>query len=191
MGMTRAEWRESGFTKFVVGIDPGSITVGMALIGWPGCEYVTSTDIPVAVHMTGPQKMLDAFDEVLQKWLTPPGEGYPVYPMGLAAIEKTVSPSAALGMINPTSVINTAYVEGLLSGFVNEWCEYHVPLVRVAPAGFGASWYCSYPPELVSDSERRIKGWRTRHAGRGRLCHQRSAYDVAVIAARTNRKQLT
>jgi len=179
--------------RCLIAFDPGAKTVGVCEISLPGREYVRSADVAVPVLHTTGQPLVTAVDMLITEWMCEgvPRVGCPdVDRVLMFAVEETVRPrgwdseTGRSGLVNPGPVVRTAYVEGLISAWCHYWNPvYAIPVVRVHPTGFGRGYYLEYPPGLVSASEQRADNWRHRRAGRGKLRHQRSAYDIAQAAA--------
>ena len=55
-------------------------------------------------------------------------------------------------------------------------------VVLIPPCGNGSQEYQLYPEQLVTARERDRMGWEFRRAGKGKLSHARSAWDVAETA---------
>lgn len=98
-----------------------------------------------------------------------------VHAVDLVAVESVVAPNPHVNRrngkatTNPTGALGAAMVYGAI---LRDWPA----AVIVAPAGNGSLPLSAYPPELVSDQERR-RGLN--RIGDGKLRHVRSAYDVA------------
>ena len=88
---------------------------------------------------------------------------------------------------NPEPIIATAVVMGIALAVgleeLGRRSTYQIPV-----GGNGSGAFVSYPRTLVSNRERTQKDWQLKAAGKGELCHERSAYDVAVQTVRTIRR---
>lgn len=178
-----------------IGIDPGAKTVGLAL--FTGREWQAGADIDVDIgggpvidaRDDGTQVLLRAVCDQMSTWSAAHREAGAVE---MIAIEQTIAPQShhygRRQLINVAPVIATAFVEGVLIGRLPTSLPHYPLIVRVAPAHFGHRQYSTYPPALISNSERRApKFSRSNYAGQGKLRHQRAAHDIALRAL-TDRK---
>ena len=169
----------------VLGIDPGATATGFAILDerhrrrCPWSITVTRPDGPL---LPVPKSYLDdvvatavtaASTELGFRYDVPEG------PVELVAIEGIKRPEwrvrGKVKPLDPTAILATAIVFGALYG--RAW---PMPIAVVPPGRNGSAPFGVYPPELVSDAERRPGDWQLRAAGKGKLAHERSAWDVAL-----------
>lgn len=172
----------------VLGVDPGAVDTGLVLVdtsdthnGQP--SLLGSWTINRAgrgkdggLLPVNPEYLAEVLDHVqaLIDSNSPPR---------LVGVEGVKRPNWHAGgaAANPEAILATAVVFGAVLG--------HLPtnrgltFVEIPPGKNGSGALVSYPPALVSDSERRRPSWRLSAAGAGKLRHERSAYDVARAAA--------
>ena len=177
--------------ELCVGVDPGAKHIGMVCVDCVTHHLYDSTDLrvprlltgqkftPWAAEAEGLDKLAKDFGNVLQTWSRAYGR------IVLAAVEATVNPGWAHGHSVATApVMRTAFVEGLLLGWMFARNVDHTVHVRVPPAKYGQKEYGTYPPVLVSEREKVGEYWGERTAGKGKFCHRRAAYDMALTAIR-------
>jgi hypothetical protein len=160
----------------VLGIDPGAKFTGLCLID--GREVIShSTICGKGITRRGYAR------EVIQ-------EAFAMLDLraarvDLIAVEDVVKPSwyinGKASPMDPETLIGVSHILGAV-----ESTDWDPPLALVRPGGNGSRPFGAYPEELVSDNERRAARWQLKPAGKGKLCHARSGYDVARAAATRN-----
>lgn len=170
----------------ILGIDPGARETGVAVVDFgdrrAGPRLVISTTVrstaPTAVYLPVPADYLAAIVETIGPIVNalPRVDG--------VAVEDVVAPNLHMerAAYSTGPIVATAQVSGWCLGLLAE----HWPLaIRVPPHGNGGAPLGAYPPQLVSDTERRNPNWRIRPGGdKAKLRHERSAYDVARVGHR-------
>ena len=154
----------------IVGVDPGARNTAVLSISDSGAVFA------VTVHNEGPLLPVprDYLTRVVQEihdMTRGVDEAVTVRVEGVTRPNWHVAKAAGGGSAsNPEALLGTAQVLGAVLS--------HFPCEVVAPGGHGSKPMGAYPPELVSDGERRRPGWELR-VGTGKLRHQRSAWDIA------------
>lgn len=104
------------------------------------------------------------------------------------AVEDFHVPTPHLGRVHARQVVETAWVVAYIYATAREEQRYDPQpssadtAVLVPPNDFGRAPLGAYPPELVTDGERRGQ-WQLRPAGRStKVSHARSAWDLAGAA---------
>lgn len=162
----------------VLGIDPGARETGWCVVDTSTREVLHHDVVERASGgplLPVPTEYLDAVATIVtvREAVNPR--------IDLIAVETIVRPSwhmAGRAAANPEALLACAVVAGAA---IAAHCA--VDVVQVRPGRNGSNFLGTYPPQLVSDAERRKAGWQMR-VGEGRLRHARSAYDVALQAAR-------
>lgn len=160
----------------VVGVDPGARETGLAIVRYGDGELLDSATI----RRPARSPVLDVEPEYLFEVASAVAAA--VDPdVALLAVERVQRPAwRVAGKVKPTdpsAIIATGIVFGAILG--RAW---PVPVVIVDPHRNGSRPFGTYPPQLVTEPERRGTGWELRPAGDGKLRHERSAYDVACRA---------
>lgn len=156
----------------VLGVDPGGRDTGIILVDGVrvGGRSVRSAGELLPVDQGYVQSVLSEIDGLIAG--SSDSRGVVVCVEGVTRPSWHVQASASRGAAaNPTGLIAAAVVLGAVLG--------RFPgAVVVPPGGNGSRPLGAYPLGLVSEGERRKKGWELRVGG-GKLRHQRSAWDVA------------
>ena len=158
----------------VLGIDPGAKVTGMCVID--GREVIASVDVATAhdlfpAHRTYIQEVVNQAYRLL--------DSLQVQTVAVEAITRPSWHMKGRAAADPTALLATAEVLGGVLGFA-----WPVPIVQVQPGKNGSQPFGTYPPNLITPAERRAQGWQLKTAGKGQLCHQRSAFDVARAGLR-------
>ena len=189
---------------FWLGVDPGGAATGLCLLNARG-EYdshavfqrdkaeLEAMDDAADLDARWPRFCVDAASDFVGARLygsaaTALEDSFEMFRDGIAAVEDVVAPNPhkrrrdGNSIINPAALLDTAKVFGA-------FCDFPAGgLTVVRPGGHGSNPYATYPDELVTDAERRAKGWRLNPAGQSSaIRHARSAYDVARAAYTTHR----
>ncbi|OLT35618.1 hypothetical protein BJF84_13410 [Rhodococcus sp. CUA-806] len=82
---------------------------------------------------------------------------------------------------NPEPLLAAAIVLGNIQAWATTTYGQYT---EIPPGGNGGAPLSQYPDTLVSDAERRKPNWQNRIGESGKLRHERSAFDVAHVAAR-------
>ena len=155
-----------------LGVDPGGVHSGLLTLIDDDLVDVFVLDLePDELPVEYMQRVVARARAMFSRLERRPTEG------GIAvALEGVVpiTPHVKTKPINPTYLMHTALTLGGLAATFPD-------AVIVRPGGHGSQPMGTYPLELVSDGERRRKGWQLR-AGTGSLRHARSAYDVVRAA---------
>jgi hypothetical protein len=167
----------------ILGIDPGDRSVGVVLaVSRPraslrllesGTFQRPRSGLPV--HPDEVDSLVSSVEELADEMVP-----------DLVAIEGITRPSWFLGggraAANPEPLLATAV---MLGACINAWSTIAPRVVLVPPGGNGGGPLGSYPALLVSDAERRLQRWEARTSGdTAKLRHERSAWDVALVASR-------
>lgn len=169
----------------VLGIDPGSRHVGLA---------ITDTDLPgnrpdaLIAWATVDRAAIEPGLGERRRWLRHVLDRItdllePELLAELIAVEDVTPPTPHLGMTNPAAIIDTALLTGAILG-------QYPDAITIPPGGHGNPvpdgitgnmarriLLATYPPDLVGARE-------TTGRGKGPRQHARAAYDVARTAAR-------
>lgn len=167
----------------VVGVDPGARSTGIVVVRGTDLlhhQVVTSTSEQLLpVSGTYRRNVLSALGAAL---LTAHGQRC----NSLVAIEGVVRPNWHMGgraAADPTALIATAYMLGATTVYAHEM---GFDTLYVRPGKHGANPMACYPAPLVTDGERRTRGWQAR-IGTSEMRHARSAYDITQTAISTLR----
>lgn len=175
----------------VIGVDPGATHTGIVVAEFSGSMTGTVMH-QQTLHRPSPiEEFLPIENEYLVEVRRTLEDLIAKWRPDYAGVETVNRPSWWIGgrakPANPEPIIATAIILGVAMGVALDrfpaWEVYQIP-----PDGNGAGVFGYYPECLVSKRERGQLNWRTRQAGKGVHCHERSAYDVAVQTTRTVRR---
>ncbi|WP_009473847.1 hypothetical protein [Rhodococcus sp. JVH1] len=158
----------------VLGIDPGAKFTGICVID--GRDVIASADVATEYDL------FPADRRYIQEVLNQAYRLLDTLQVQTVAVETITRPSWHMkgrAAVDPTALLATAEVLGAVLGFA-----WPVPTLQVQPGKNGSQPFGTYPPTLVTPQERRTPSWQLKIAGKGKLCHQRSAYDVARAGLR-------
>lgn len=177
----------------IVGVDPGATHTGIVVAEF---DRVTSMDGKILdqdtiVRDNPIDSYLPVDNNYLQRVRIAVSSFCHTFEPDAFGIECVERPSWFVGgkakPTNPEPIIATAVVMGIALAVGLEELgraqTYQIPV-----GGNGAGAFVSYPAVLVSNKERAQPNWRMKQAGKGKHCHERSAYDVAVQTVRTIRR---
>ncbi|SNS59126.1 hypothetical protein [Rhodococcoides kyotonense] len=188
-------------TVIVLGIDPGAVATGWALMRLDRgrspvfldaattarskpADYRPTQHLPVEADYL---KKLAATGALVARTAreAATANGRPVAPI-VVGIEGITRPNWHMNgraAANPEALIAAAIVLGNIQAWATTQFG---PYTEIPPGGNGSAPLGTYPTQLVSDAERRKANWHAAIGASGKLRHQRSAWDVALTAARTN-----
>jgi len=145
----------------VLGVDPGGRTTGLCLVDG---RTVVAWALFVRKPTEGFDPYFDRIHAALFAAVNGPGAPH-------IAVEYLVDPNPHLGITAVRGLLDTAQVIGAIRA------TFDVTMIR--PGGHGSNLLRSYPPELVGPKEGA--------AGKGKMRHVRSAFDIAQAYAMTAR----
>lgn len=186
-------------THLILGIDPGAVATGFALMLAEKHQHprllTAETVLRVKPSTYKPTQFLPVEDDYLTHVVDTCALIVSTASLGAfdskvtdatfhAAIEGITRPNWHMhgrAAANPEALLAAAIVLGNIQAWAREQLGTYI---EIPPSGNGSAPLATYPEPLVSDAERRKPNWQNAIGKTGKLRHQRSAWDIALTAAR-------
>ena len=186
-------------TVIILGIDPGAVATGVALMLTEKTErphlLTAETVLRKKPALYKPTQFLPVEDTYLTDVIATCARVLQTVSLGVyaakvpdvtyrIAIEGITRPNWHMqgrAAANPEALLAAAIVLGNIQAWARETLDHYT---EITPSGNGSAPLATYPDTLVSDAERRKPNWRSAIGKSGKLRHQRSAWDIALTASR-------